>query len=99
MPNFLRFDAPFILQNNRELVDHKDGERHYFTDLFLCRPTGQGKSMLIVRFGGTKRSPLSKLFPEWYLHQNGCKVFEQDMGFLLLKIEVLIKQNVPTKDL
>ncbi|OMO90672.1 Pheophorbide a oxygenase [Corchorus olitorius] len=48
MPNFLRFDAPCVLQNNRELVD-KDGQKNYFTGLFLCRPTGQGKSMLIVR--------------------------------------------------
>ncbi|KAK6237064.1 hypothetical protein SCA6_012401 [Theobroma cacao] len=98
MPNFLRFDAPCVLQNNRELVD-KDGEKHYFTGLFLCRPTGQGKSMLIVRFGGTKRSPLAKLFPEWYFHQNASKVFEQDMGFLSSQNEVLIKEKVPTKEL
>ncbi|KAE8700303.1 Protein TIC 55 [Hibiscus syriacus] len=66
---------------SREIVD-KDGEKHYLTGLFLCRPTGQGKSMLIVRFGGTQGSPLAKLFPEWYFNQNGNKVFEQDMGFL-----------------
>ncbi|BFG17979.1 hypothetical protein CerSpe_042530 [Prunus speciosa] len=96
--SFLRFEAPCSLQNNREIVD-KDGEKHYFTGLFLCRPTGQGKSMLIVRFGGTKRSPLAKLFPIWYFHQNAGKVFEQDMGFLSSQNEVLMKEKVPTKEL
>ncbi|KAF7817315.1 protein TIC 55, chloroplastic [Senna tora] len=97
-PNFLRFEAPCVLQNNREIVD-KNGEKHYFTGLFLCRPTGQGKSMLIVRFGGTKTSPLAKLFPKWYLHQNASKVFEQDMGFLSSQNETLMKEKVPTKEL
>ncbi|KAL7170902.1 hypothetical protein ACSBR2_035708 [Camellia fascicularis] len=98
MPNFLRFEAPCVLQNNRELVD-KDGERHYFSGLFLCRPSGQGKSMLIVRFGGTKQSPLAPLFPKWFLHHNGSKVFEQDMGFLSSQNEVLLKENVSTEEL
>lgn len=98
LPNFLRFEAPCVLQNNRELVD-KNGVKNYFTGLFLCRPSGQGKSMLIVRFGGTMRSPLAKLFPQWYFHQNACKVFEQDMGFLSSQNEVLIKEKVPTKEL
>ncbi|XP_015884267.3 protein TIC 55, chloroplastic [Ziziphus jujuba] len=98
LPNFLRFEAPCVLQNNREIVD-KNGQKDYFTGLFLCRPSGQGKSMLIVRFGGTKRSPLIKLFPQWYFHQNACKVFEQDMGFLSSQNEVLIKEKVPTKEL
>lgn len=96
--NFLRFEAPCNLQNNREIVDEK-GEKHYFSGLFLCRPTGQGKSMLIVRFGGTKRSPLAKLFPQWYFHQNASKVFEQDMGFLSSQNEILLKEKVPTKEL
>ncbi|EXC18768.1 Protein TIC 55 [Morus notabilis] len=96
--NYLRFDAPCVLQNNREIVD-KNGEKHYFTGLFLCRPSGQGKSMLIVRFGNTRRSPLIKLFPEWYFHQNACKVFEQDMGFLSSQNEVLMREKVPTKEL
>ncbi|GFZ08265.1 translocon at the inner envelope membrane of chloroplasts 55-II [Actinidia rufa] len=47
--NFLRFEAPCVLQNNREIVG-KNGEKDYFSGLFLCRPSGQGKSMLIVRF-------------------------------------------------
>ena len=97
--NFLRFEAPCVLQNNLETVDEKTGEKHYFTGLFLCRPSGQGKSMLIVRFGSTKSSPLIKLFPKWYIHQNACKVFEQDMGFLSSQNEVLIKEKVPTKEL
>ena len=96
--NFLRFDAPCVLQNNREIVD-KNGEKHYFSGLFLCRPSGQGKSMLIVRFGSTKRSPVAKLFPEWYFHQNAGKVFEQDMGFLSSQNEILMKERVPTKQL
>ncbi|XP_010525891.1 PREDICTED: protein TIC 55, chloroplastic isoform X2 [Tarenaya hassleriana] len=96
--NFLRFEAPCVLQNNREFVD-KNGERQYFTGLFLCRPTGQGKSMLIVRFGGTTRSALIKLLPKWYFHQNACKVFEEDMGFLSSQNETLMKEQVPTKDL
>ncbi|KAF5936355.1 hypothetical protein HYC85_027484 [Camellia sinensis] len=98
MPNFLRFEAPCVLQNNRELVDEK-GEKNYFSGLFLCTPSGQGKSLLIVRFGGTKSSPLAKLFPKWYFHQNASKVFEQDMGFLSSQNEVLLKEKVPTKEL
>ncbi|XP_050366864.1 protein TIC 55, chloroplastic isoform X2 [Argentina anserina] len=97
--SFLRFEAPCSLQNNREIVDDKTGEKHYFSGLFLCRPTGQGKSMLIVRFGGTKRSPLAKLFPKWYFHQNAGKVFEQDMGFLSSQNEILMKEKIPTKHL
>ncbi|CAK9157405.1 unnamed protein product [Ilex paraguariensis] len=99
MLNFLRFEAPCVLQNNREIVDKK-GERQYFSGLFLCRPSGQGKSMLIVRFGNTTKPPLLvKIFPEWYFHQNASKVFEQDMGFLSSQNEVLIKERVPTKEL
>ncbi|KAG1326468.1 protein TIC 55, chloroplastic [Cocos nucifera] len=96
--NFLRFQAPCVLSNSLELVDKK-GERQYFSALFLCRPSGQGKSMLIVRFGASARSVLAKLVPKWYFHQNACKVFEQDMGFLSSQNEVLMKENVPTKEL
>ncbi|KAK9098040.1 hypothetical protein Syun_025085 [Stephania yunnanensis] len=98
MPFVLRFDAPCVLQNNSEIVD-KNGEKHYFSGLFLCRPAGQGKSMLIVRFGNTRRSPLAKVFPEWYFHQNASKVFEQDMGFLSSQNEVLLKEKLPTSKL
>ncbi|XP_073276322.1 protein TIC 55, chloroplastic-like [Primulina huaijiensis] len=99
IPNFLRFEAPCVLQNNREIID-KNGEKHYFSGLFLCRPSGQGKSMLIVRFGNTRKpSMLLRLFPRWYFHQNACKVFEQDMGFLSSQNEILMKEKVPTKEL
>ncbi|KAA8521470.1 hypothetical protein F0562_012143 [Nyssa sinensis] len=70
MSSFQGFEAPCVLQNNREIVG-KNGEVDYFSGLFFCRPAGQGKSMLIVRFGSTRRSPLTKIFPKWYLHQNG----------------------------
>ncbi|KAG9147948.1 hypothetical protein Leryth_003538 [Lithospermum erythrorhizon] len=99
IPNFLRFDAPCVLQNNRESVNEK-GEKDYFSGLFLCRPSGQGKSMLIVRFGNTREAPgLLKYIPSWYLHQNASKVFEQDMGFLSSQNEILIKEKLPTKKL
>lgn len=99
LPNFLRFEAPCVLSNNREYFDEK-GQKQYSSGLFLCRPTGQGKSMLIVRFGGTKAPPpLINLIPKWYLHQNGSKVFEQDMGFLSSQNQVLMKAKVPTKKL
>lgn len=98
-PNFLRFEAPCVLQNNRELVD-KNGEKQYFSGLFLCRPSGQGKSMLIVRFGNTRKPPgLLKWIPQWYFHQNASKVFEQDMGFLSSQNEILMKEKVPTRKL
>ncbi|XP_019085646.1 PREDICTED: protein TIC 55, chloroplastic-like [Camelina sativa] len=96
--NLLRFDAPCVLPNNLEL-EGKDGVKNYFSGVFLCRPTGQGKSMLIVRFGVTKMSPLVSVLPQWFWHQNGCKVFEQDMGFLSSQNEILMKEKVPTKDL
>lgn len=98
IPIFLRFEAPCVLQNNREFVD-ENGVKQYFTGLFLCRPTGQGKSMLIVRFGGTKRSHIIKWIPNWYFHQNASKVFEQDMGFLSSQNEVLMKEKIPTRNL
>ncbi|KAL0312185.1 UNVERIFIED_CONTAM: protein, chloroplastic [Sesamum radiatum] len=99
IPYFLRFEAPCVLQNNREFID-KNGEKHYAAGLFLCRPSGQGKSMLIVRFAITSKPPLLlKLIPEWYIHQNSCKVFEQDMGFLSSQNEILMKEKVPTREL
>lgn len=99
LPNFLRFEAPCVLQNNRVFVDKK-GQKQYFSGLFLCRPAGQGKSMVIVRFGSTMDPPpLAKIFPEWYFHQNASKVFEQDMGFLSSQNEVIMKEKVPLKEL
>jgi hypothetical protein len=68
-----------VLTNTLEYVD-KEGKEQCFSAHFLCRPAGQGKSMLLVRFGSTVSSPLTKIVPSWYLHQNAGKVFEQDMG-------------------
>ena len=98
MVNRLTFSAPCVLQNNLEFVDSK-GKTQYFSALFLCRPAGQGKSMLIVRFGNSMRSPLTTIFPKWFLHQNSGKVFEQDMGFLSSQNEILMKEKKPTKEL
>ncbi|RAL47943.1 hypothetical protein DM860_015730 [Cuscuta australis] len=98
-PSFVRFEAPCVLQNNREIID-PNGAKHYFSGLFLCRPSGQGKSMLIVRFGSTREiRGVLKLLPTWFFHQNAGKVFEQDMGFLSSQNETLLKENVPTKEL
>ncbi|VAI50591.1 unnamed protein product [Triticum turgidum subsp. durum] len=96
--NLLRFEAPCVLTNTLEFVD-KDGREQCFSAQFLCRPAGQGKSMLLVRFGSTARSPLLRVLPKWYFHQNACKVFEQDMGFLSSQNEVLLREKVPTKEL
>ncbi|KAK1323631.1 hypothetical protein QJS10_CPA02g01380 [Acorus calamus] len=96
--NTLRFSAPCVLQNNLEFVDKK-GVKQYFSALFLCRPAGQGRSMLIVRFGASVRSPVANLLPKWYFHQNAGKVFEQDMGFLSSQNELLMKSKVPTGEL
>lgn len=96
--NFLRFQAPCVLSNNLEFVDKK-GVKQYFSALFLCCPAGQGKSMLVVRFGASTSSFVASLFPNWYFHQNAGKVFEQDMGFLSSQNEVLMKEKVPTKEL
>ncbi|CAI9094739.1 OLC1v1030526C1 [Oldenlandia corymbosa var. corymbosa] len=99
IPNFLRFEAPCVLSNSREIIE-PTGEKNYFCGLFLCRPSGQGKSMLIVRFANTRKltGPF-KFIPQWFFHQNAGKVFEQDMGFLSSQNEYLMKANVPTKDL
>ncbi|CAA7408136.1 unnamed protein product [Spirodela intermedia] len=93
--NYLRFDAPCVLQNNHQYAG-KDGREHHVSALFLCRPTGQGKSMVIMRFGTTLSSPVMKLLPRWFFHQNMSKVLEQDMGFLSSQNEVLVREAVPT---
>ncbi|THU73894.1 hypothetical protein C4D60_Mb04t27650 [Musa balbisiana] len=95
LTNLLRFEAPCILQNSNEYID-KDGTKQYVSALFLCRPTGQGKSMVIIRFGSTLRSPIVRLLPTWFFHQNICKVLEQDMGFLSSQNEILWKEKAPT---
>ncbi|XP_020265809.1 protein TIC 55, chloroplastic-like isoform X2 [Asparagus officinalis] len=92
--NFLRFEAPCALQNNHEYID-KTGRKQYVSSLFLCRPIGQGKSMVITRFGTTLKSPVMKFLPKWFFHQNICKVLEQDMGFLSSQNEILMKEMTP----
>ncbi|KAJ6837187.1 protein TIC 55, chloroplastic [Iris pallida] len=96
--NHLRFEAPCALQNNRDYVD-RDGKRQHVSSLFLARPTGQGRSMVIIRFGTTLRSPFMKFLPGWFFHQNICKVLEQDMGFLSSQNQVLADAKLPVSRL
>ncbi|CAI0438586.1 unnamed protein product [Linum tenue] len=98
LTSFLRFQAPCVLSNVREFTG-ENGEKHYGTGLFLCRPAGQGKSMVIVQFGSTRGLKLAKWIPKWFIHKVSCKIFEQDMGFLSSQNEVLMKEKVPTKKL
>ncbi|XP_078443687.1 protein TIC 55, chloroplastic-like [Wolffia australiana] len=93
--NYLRFEAPCALQNNNS-YKAKDGKGHHVSALFLCRPTGPGTSMAIIRFGTTLASPIMKFFPGWLFHQNICKVLEQDMGLLASQNEALVKEAKPT---
>ncbi|CAN0899570.1 Protein TIC 55, chloroplastic [Linum grandiflorum] len=98
LTSLLRFQAPCVLSNVRESTDEQ-GQKHYFTGLFLCRPAGQGKSMVIVQFGSTKGLKAAKWIPTWFIHNLSCKIFEQDMGFLSSQNEVLMKEKVPTRKL
>uniref|UniRef100_A0A7I4A6C1 Rieske domain-containing protein n=1 Tax=Physcomitrium patens TaxID=3218 RepID=A0A7I4A6C1_PHYPA len=96
--NTTRFEAPCCLRNDK-VVDKPDGSKDYLSAVFLCRPSGQGKSMLIVRFGSTKFPDIFKKIPGWFLHKTSNTVFEQDMGFLASQNAYLVKKNQPTKDL
>ncbi|PKA49417.1 Protein TIC 55, chloroplastic [Apostasia shenzhenica] len=96
--NSLRFQAPCVLQNNLEFVDKK-GKTQIVSALFLCRPAGQGKSMLILRFGASSWPFFFYLLPNWFYHQNACKVFEQDMGFLSSQNELLMRERTPTNEM
>lgn len=93
-----RFEAPCMFWNKKEMVD-KDGNKKTSMAIFLCRPAGQGKSMLIVRFGLVSKKGSFSFVPEWLIHQVSNKVFEQDMGFLASQNEVLIREGVPTSRL
>jgi phenylpropionate dioxygenase-like ring-hydroxylating dioxygenase large terminal subunit len=42
-----RFEAPCCLQNDFKIVG-KNGKVDYASAVFLCRPTGEGKSMVLV---------------------------------------------------
>ncbi|KAG6391333.1 hypothetical protein SASPL_149087 [Salvia splendens] len=78
--------------SNRQVIDKK-GQKIHFTGLFLCRPSGQGKSMLIVRFGNTmKPSFVFKLLRKWFSHQTASKILEEDMGFLSSQNEILVAE-------
>jgi hypothetical protein len=96
--NTTRFEAPCCLRNDKRTVD-KEGTEAYSSAIFLCRPAGQGKSMLILRFGSTGFPKAIKLFPSWLIHSTSNTVFEQDMGFLASQNEYLVKTNRPTKEL
>ncbi|CAM6087113.1 unnamed protein product [Calypogeia fissa] len=98
----LRFQAPCVISNDVLRKHPKDGVPEQISSLLLCRPAGQGKSMLIARFGLEnllKRNPQLSIFPPWLIHKTSCTVLEQDMGFLSSQNEVLCKENRPTKDL
>ncbi|KAG5098667.1 hypothetical protein JHK82_048521 [Glycine max] len=99
IPNFLSFRAPCVLQNNREIVD-KNGETRYFSGVFLCTPTGQGqgKSMLITRFGRTKSLPLANMLPKWYLLQRAIKVFEKTWDSYHPKMRLCFNVRYNKKD-
>ena len=100
-PSFTRFQAPCVLSGETKTIA-KDGSERRGTSILLCRPSGQGKSMLIVRFGfvavGAKTKNASRI-PEWVIHQVSNKVLEQDMGFLASQNEVLMREKVPTSRL
>ncbi len=93
-----RFEAPCCLRNDFKIVG-KDGKVDYASAVFLCRPTGQGKSMVLVRFGGTRFGNLAKSVPGWIVHSRFNRVFEEDMGFLASQNETLVRKKVATKDL
>lgn len=95
--NTTRFEAPCVLRNETDTI--KDGKKSYRSAVMLCRPAGQGRSMLIIRFGSqTFRSRL-KWIPRWLIHTVSNTILEQDMGFLASQNETLVRKGVPTKDL
>ncbi|KAL3696116.1 hypothetical protein R1sor_010192 [Riccia sorocarpa] len=100
--NFTRFQAPCVAYNEFKVVLPDGTERHSSTTI-LARPTGQGKCMLIIRFGNalSNGKPFSAAFrriPQWFIHSTATTILEQDMGFLSAQNEVLIRENRPTKD-
>ncbi|CAK9202754.1 unnamed protein product [Sphagnum troendelagicum] len=98
LPSTLRFDAPCSLRDDKEIVG-KDGKIDYTSVVFLCRPAGQGKSMLLARFGGKQVRNRAKWIPTWIIHQGTTTFLEQDMAFLASQNETLVRENVATKDL
>ncbi|KAG6550400.1 hypothetical protein Mapa_008363 [Marchantia paleacea] len=101
--NFTRFQAPSIAYTEQKKI-LLDGVEFRFSATVLCRPAGQGRAMLIIRFGnsradGKKMNNLFSKIPQWYLHVRANIIFEQDMGFLSSQNEVLVREGKPTKDL
>ncbi|KAH8482885.1 hypothetical protein H0E87_030107 [Populus deltoides] len=90
--SFLRFQAPCVLSNDIEFADEK-GVTQYFTGLFLCRPTGQGKSMIIVRFGATKRPQMAKLNTGngWTKLDMECLIILATTPFLLPEVPAVVE--------
>jgi hypothetical protein len=68
LPNTTWFDAPCSLRDDKEIVG-KDGKIDYAGVVFLCRPAGQGKSMLLAWFAGKQVRNRSKWIPTWNIHQ------------------------------
>lgn len=97
LPFLTRFEAPCIIRSEKE-VSTKDGTKKSFA-IFLCRPAGQGKSMVITRFCFITEKPIFPPIPKWLAHQVSNKVFEQDMGFLASQNEELLQRGVPAGSL
>lgn len=96
--NTTKFEAPCCARNDKRTIK-ADGSEMISSAVFLCRPAGQGKSMLILRFGSTGFPGSIKSIPQWLLHLTSNTVFEQDMGFLASQNEYLVKRNQGTREL
>ncbi|BBN20299.1 hypothetical protein MPTK1_8g18040 [Marchantia polymorpha subsp. ruderalis] len=101
--NFTRFQAPCVAYSDVKKV-FPDGVENRFSATALCRPAGQGKSILIIRFGssradGKKMVGLFPNIPLWCLHVRAMIILEQDLGFLSSQSELLVRERKPTKDI
>ncbi|KAL3699050.1 hypothetical protein R1sor_017072 [Riccia sorocarpa] len=99
--NFTRFHAPSMVYNEVKRTG-RDGIESHFSATVLTRPTGQGKCMLILRFGFSRSDgkPFTAItrIPKWIIHSTGTTILEQDMGFLSAQNETMVRENKPTKD-
>lgn len=93
-----RFEAPCTVRNDVQVLK-PDGTESLMSSVFTVRPTGQGKCMVIARFGSLNFPGAFKFIPKWFIHKTGTTIFEQDMGFLASQNEYLVKENRPTKEL
>ncbi|KAG6550401.1 hypothetical protein Mapa_008364 [Marchantia paleacea] len=101
--NFTRFQAPGIGYSELKKI-LPDGVEGRFSATALCRPAGQGKAILMIRFGNSRADgkKMNNLFPKiplWCLHVRANIILEQDLGFLSSQNEVLVREGKPTKDL